>query len=150
METIGDCLIWHKMPRKEEFPKAVITGKSVVFLQWRETSRGQFSKNGRCETDTRVLFGKRGAKISSARGKHEDNLSENMHFFGKRRLHIKTIQEHAILWLSTLTCTQMPRFEKLLLLRVIAELLALSLVIWGGHFHTFAVFLSTLTSTWSH
>ena len=51
-----------------------------------------------------------------------------MHFWGKR-LHIKTIQEHAILWLSALTCTQMPRSEKLLLLRVRAELLTLSLVI---------------------
>ena len=100
------CLIWQRMPRT-----ANENEKSRNPFIMKRDLESILQQMAGCFTDSWIYYGKRRAKTPSKRTKHVESFCKYA-FSAKRRRRIKRCIGHAILWLSVLTCVQIPRLRK--------------------------------------
>ena len=105
-EIKGHSLIWQRMPRK-----ANENEKSRHLFIMKRDLESILQPTAGCFTDSWIYYGKRRAKTPSERTKNKENFCKYA-FSAERRRRIKRCIEHAIPWLSVLTCVQMPRLRK--------------------------------------
>ena len=123
LEIKGHCLIWQRMPRK-----ANENEKSRYLFIMKRDLESILQPTAGCFTDSWIYYGKRRAKTPSGRTKHE--LLQICIFCQKTTAYKKVHWTRDPLTQSVDLSADTSITEKLLLLQLMTELLALHLVIW--------------------